>query len=149
MKLVREHINEKFSAESDPIKDIDMEHDKIYSLEDVQKLQSEGFMSMDLIFDAKPGDRFILTQMHVNDFREEYHQINLEFYKKRKMDSSYSIAKKIMDRIVNDKPINPIVVDKKGEIMDGRHRYAAYRQLYDYHSYDFSFNGKINVFKQL
>ena len=48
------------------------------------------------------------------------------------MDEDYEIGRKLMNKIVNGTELNPIVVDEKYKILDGRHRLSAYSELYYY-----------------
>lgn len=125
------------------------EKQKIYNLEDVQKVQSKDFSSSDIIFDTKPNDKFILTKVNINDIIEKHESLSLDQYKDDDLDEDIHIVASLIDSIVNEKDITPIVIDENNKILDGLHRFVAYRELYEHYGYDFPWDGSLPVYKRI
>jgi hypothetical protein len=100
---------------------------KIYTLEEVQKIQSKkGFFSSDIIFDSHPSDKFELMNVPINFVKNPS---SYQDYQKHNMDEDISIVDKLMRLYLNGENVTPIVIDENGKIMDGIHRYVAQKEL--------------------
>lgn len=104
---------------------------KIFTLKDVEKIQTkEKVYSSDIIFDANKDDKFVIEKVRLNDITIGHNKnLSLDDYKKLNMDEDIIITEVLIDKIDNNIDIVPIVVDENYEIMDGIHRYVAYKEL--------------------
>lgn len=111
----------------------------LYTLAEVQLYQSDNFMSADIIFDSKPNDQFIYTHLKLKEIMVKhtgggsiypaYKIFNLKGWISNKSDEDVSITKKLMDKLLDNVKIHPIVINEHNFIMDGIHRFAAYWEL--------------------
>jgi hypothetical protein len=143
-KIIKETIKE-FLHESKKI-----------SYSDVLKKQEMGNPYSSYIFSNK-NSNFIKEKIHIeklrdfngfaNDIKNELEQTVSYFYDVD-MDEDYYVSRKLMNKIVDGIKLNPIVVDENYKILDGSHRLAAYSELWFYHSYDFPFDGMLEIYKR-
>lgn len=106
---------------------------KIYTLDDVQKIQSSNKPSSDIIFDAKQGDLFNLKNVNLDDINID-ENLTLDFYKNEDLDEDVHIVEKLLNLLDSDIDISPIVLDENYKIMDGLHRYVAHKEYRDYYN---------------
>lgn len=83
-----------------------------------------------------------------NDEGSEIEQ-TVSYFKEIEADEDYYVSRKLMDKIVDGIKLNPIVVDKNYKLLDGRHRLAAYSELWFYHGYDFPIDDELEVYKRI
>lgn len=106
---------------------------KIYSLDEVQKIQSSNKPSSDIIFGAKERDLFYLKNIDLDDINVDK-DLTLDFYKNEDLDEDVYIVEKLLRLLDSDIEISPIVLDENNKIMDGLHRYVAHREYRDYYN---------------
>jgi hypothetical protein len=114
-----------------------MKHIKLYeewlletiSHDEVKKLQGTGYMSSDIFFGGtdKP---FKIKIVKIRDITINGKKpgLTLNFYRRNGMDEDVSIVNKLI-RMYKDGRINPIVLTKDLDIMDGIHRYVAQKEM--------------------
>jgi len=100
---------------------------KIYSLEDIRKIQTLGMKSSDIIFDAKKGDKFVKKEIEFNKIKGGLSYE--EYTKNSNFEESLGIIHSLIDKIKSGGKLSPIVVDENNKIMDGLHRKAVYDYL--------------------
>ena len=125
--------------------------------QDVIQKQKIGDPYFDGIF-SDENSEFVEEKMHIeklrelngfhNDVDDELEQ-TVSNFDDIGFDEDYYVSKKLMNKIVNGTKLNPIVVDEKYKILDGRHRLAAYSELWFYYGYDFSFDGNLEIYKRI
>jgi hypothetical protein len=106
---------------------------KIYTFDEVKKIQSSNKPSSDIIFDAKEGDLFILKNIDLDDISIDK-DLTLDFYKNEDLDEDVHIVEKLLSLLDSDIEISPIVLDENDKIMDGLHRYVAHKEYRDYYN---------------
>jgi hypothetical protein len=129
----------------------------ILSYDDVIKKQKIGDPYFDGIFSNETSE-FVEEKIHIeklrelngfhNDIDDELEQ-TVSNFEDIGLDEDYYVSKKLMNKIVNGTKLNPIVVDEKYKILDGRHRLAAYSELWFYYGYDFPFDGNLKIYKRI
>lgn len=106
---------------------------KTFTLDDIQKHQQTNRPSSDIIFGAKDEDTFTKLQIPINSIKAPK-GLSLSYYKKKGLDEDIYIVEKLMRLIDNGTMITPLVLDENNKIMDGLHRYVAYKEMEDYHN---------------
>ena len=130
---------------------------KVFSYHDVTEKQEEGDPYFDGIFSNETSEFVeetidILKLRELNGFsndRDEELEQTVSYFKELDFDEDYHVSKELMDKIVDGIELNNIVVDENYKILDGRHRLAAYSELYFYYGYDFSFDGDLKIYKRI
>ena len=130
---------------------------QILSYQDVTQKQKIGDPYFDGIF-SDENSEFVKEKIHIeklrelngfhNDVDDELEQ-TVSNFEDIGFDEDYYVSKKLMNKIVNGTKLNPIVVDEKYKILDGRHRLAAYSELWFYYGYDFPFDGNLEIYKRI
>lgn len=99
------------------------------SHDEVKKLQGIGYMSSDIFFGGtdKP---FEIKMVKIRDITINGKKpgLTLNFYRRNGMDEDVSIVNKLI-RMYKEGRINPIVLTKDLDIMDGIHRYVAQKEM--------------------
>ncbi len=136
-------------------KKIFFNENKQLTYDDVIKQQQIGNPYSDELFSSK-NSLFVEEVVDIELLREKNNFSNddeiehtVSYFKELGLDEDYIISRKIMDKIVDGIKLTPIVVDEEYKILDGSHRLAAYSELYYYYSNDFSFNGKLKIYKRI
>jgi len=140
IKTIREFLNEQ----------------QILSYQDVTQKQKIGDPYFDDIF-SDENSEFVEEKIHIeklrelngfhNDVDDELEQ-TVSNFEDIGLDEDYYVSKELMNKIVNGTKLSPIVVDEKYKILDGRHRLAAYSELWFYYGYDFPFDGNLEIYKR-
>lgn len=110
------------------------------SSNELQKIQCAGNPSCDIIFDMNDNDTFTLTQIRIKDIVAPK-GLSLQYYKRKGLDEDISIVTRIIKALDNYEEIIPFVIDENNKIMDGLHRFVAYKYYYND-------NRIINVYKR-
>jgi hypothetical protein len=113
----------------------------VISANELQKIQSVGNPSSDIIFGMEDTDTFILTDIKISDIAAPK-GLSLQFYKRRGLDEDISIVNRIIKALSNNEKVTAFVIDTDNKIMDGLHRYVAAKYYYGE-------NGLIKVYKQM
>jgi hypothetical protein len=134
-----------------------LKEENILTYDEVLKKQKTGDYYFDILFSNKDA-KFVEEKIDIeklrklngfnNDIDDELEQ-TVSNFEEIGFDEDYYISKKLMNKIVNGVELNPIVVDENYKILDGRHRLAAYSELYFYYGYDFSFDGNLKIYKRI
>lgn len=99
------------------------------SRDEVKRLQGIGFMSSDIFFGGtdKP---FEIKMVKIRDITINGKKpgLTLNFYRRHDMDEDVSIVNKLI-RLYKEGHINPIVLTRDLDIMDGIHRYVAQKEM--------------------
>jgi len=86
----------------------------------------------------------------INGFNsEEEIEQTISYFVEVGADEDESISRSLFKKIVDGVELSPIVVDENYKLLDGRHRLAAYSELYYYFGYDFDFNGMLKILKRV
>ena len=56
--------------------------------------------------------------------------LDFSYYKRKGLDEDTSIVMKLIRIIESGQELNPFVIDENNKIMDGLHRYVAYKKIY-------------------
>jgi hypothetical protein len=123
---------------------------------DVLQNQQIGNPSSDILF-SEENAKFIKEIINIrklrelNNFSEDNGEVeqSVSEFNNLGMDEDYYISKKLMKKIVNGVKLSPIVVDENYKLLDGSHRLAAYSELYYHHSYDFEFDGNLEIYRRI
>ena len=99
------------------------------SADELQKIQCAGNPSCDIIFDMNDSDVFTLTQVKIKDIVAPK-GLSLQFYKQKELDEDVSIIARLLKALGDHENITPFVVDENNKIMDGLHRFVAYKYYY-------------------
>ncbi len=130
---------------------------KIFSYSDISKKQEEGdpyfsgfFSNNTSEFVEETIDILKLRELNgFNNDRDDELEQTVSHFKELDFDEDYYVSKELMDKIVDGVELNNIVVDENYKILDGRHRLAAYSELYFFYGYDFPFDGNLKVYKRI
>lgn len=118
----------------------------------VLKQQEIGDPYFSGIFSEKDSE-FIEETIHISKLRKingfSGDDQTVSFFDEVGLDEDYYVSRKLMDKIVDGIELNPIVVDENYKLLDGRHRLAAYSELWKYHQYDFDFDGYLKIYKRI
>ena len=100
-----------------------------YTRAEVQKLQGNGSMSSDTFFGGSDKPFEIkpvkIRSITINGKKPG---LTLNFYRRKDMDEDISIVNKLIKKY-KEGNVNPIVLTKELDIMDGIHRYVAQKEL--------------------
>ena len=130
---------------------------KKFSYNDVLNKQKIGEPLYDMLF-SNEKDEFIEDEIDIEELRNIngiYNDENGEpkqtvsDFEEQDMDEDYYASKILMDKIVNGIELSPIVVDENYKLLDGRHRLAAYSELWFYYGYDFPMDSKLKLYKRI
>jgi hypothetical protein len=123
-----------------------------FSYSDVLKNQQIGNPAYDLLFSDEDAE-FELEEINIDKLRkingfEDGDQTLTDFIELG-LDEDESITQELFNKIVDGVELSPIVVDENYKLLDGRHRLAAYSELYYFYGYDFYFDGKLKIYKRI
>ena len=105
------------------------ENSDIISAEELQKIQSNGKASSDIVFGIKKSDTFKLVNVPINSINAPKF-LSLKFYEKKNLDEDINIVRRIIKAIKNNEEITPFVIDSNNKIMYGLHRFVAFKFLF-------------------
>lgn len=128
----------------------DMSYDAVLKKQQVDSYYDFLFSKKDAKFKEEVIDIDKLRDINGMNEEDNTEVINhtVTYFDELGMDEDYSISKELMDKIVDGVNLNPIVVDNNYKLLDGRHRLAAYSELWFYYGYDFPFDGKIKIYRR-
>ena len=122
------------------------------SYDNVLKQQQIGDPAYDLLFSEKDSE-FIEEEIDIEELREingfNSDEQTISYFVEVGADEDESISRSLFKKIVDGVELSPIVVDENYKLLDGRHRLAAYSELYYYFGYDFDFNGMLKILKRV
>jgi len=115
---------------------------KEFTAKEIQDIQCSGKIkpSCDIIFGMNNSDVFTIEEVKLSEIKGPKN-LTLNFYRRKGLDEDISIVNRIVKALQEDDEILPIVCDNDLSIMDGLHRYVAYKEFYKR-------NDLIKVFKK-
>jgi hypothetical protein len=74
----------------------------------------------------KKDEEFVKKSIPITDVNNK---LEYSWYKRRKLDEDLYMIDAIIDKIKSGVKLHPIVLDRDMKILDGNHRYIAYKKL--------------------
>ena len=102
---------------------------KLYTLDEVQRIQSSGkIFSTDKIFKVN-DENDLFERKFISISKIDHIPLSMQWYIDNGKKNEAKFLKHLMDLIQLGKKIIPIVITERFQIMDGIHRYMAYKEL--------------------